>query len=742
MAWNGNNENKDLRSASEKALSNVGAPISFDVGKVGKPYKDGWDIERAYREGMQKVTWVFRCIDAIAGNQARLPVILRKGNDQRGEKTKANESLLEIFNSKSNEGENSFAFRYRISAQLLMSTRGVFIEKVRSRDGKIIALQLLPPQHTAPIPDSKKFISGFEVDMRNGIKLTLRPEDVCWIRRPHPLDPYLSMTPMESAGIAIELETLSKLYNRNYLINDGRPGGLLVVRGDMEDDDKQELKNRFRGNLSRTGSTTVIASEAGVDYVDTSASPRDAAYSQMREIQKNEIFAAFGVPESVIGNASGRTFSNASEELRVFWMETMAPHLHTLARALDELDDKYYVDFDTDDIPILILAKQERERYVMDEFQQGLISLNEYRTATGRKKVESELADSLLSNPNLTPIANTEKAFKTEEQQPVDMAGVDQSVPQDPNLLQAEGAPQMPQPAPPTPIEAPDPTLPASSQVAPENAAMTPDQQLSELENIQLQMQQKFVQEVETKADADTDRWTEILDRALERLFERQQRVVTEKAFGKRGVKALASGVLTVDMVFDPEVWNKQLADDIEPIILAIYMDAKDYVTSRTSNNVSPDPQETEKLAQQQIERMQQANTSTAEEIAAAIAVALMEEDEEERSVLLRLALVAIFLKLISRRRRDIAEHEAQASYNGGVYLAGKDAQGNFTKTWLTRKDSRVRNAHKFLEGKTVEFGDGFVVDGLVLRFPGDPIAPPALTYNCRCRLRFGFNAE
>ena len=732
MAWNSEN-NKDLRNSAEKAMSNPGAPIAFDMGRVGKPYKDGWDIDRAYREGMQKVTWVFRCIDAIAGNQARLPVILRKGNDQRGEQTKDNKPLLEIFNSKSNDGENSFAFRYRISAQLLMSTRGVFIEKVRSRDGKIIALQLLPPQYTAPIPDSKKFVQGFEVDMRNGTKFVLKPEDVCWIRRPHPLDPYLSMTPMESAGIAIELENLSKLYNRNYLINDGRPGGLLVVRGDMEDDDKQELKNRFRGNISRTGSTTVIASEAGVDYVDTSASPRDAAYTQMREIQKNEIFAAFGVPESVIGNASGRTFSNASEELRVFWMETMAPHLHTLARALDELDDKYYVDFDTEDIPILILAKQERERYVMDEFQQGLISLNEYRTATGRKKVDSELADSLLSNPNLTPIANTEKPFKPEEQQPVDMAGVDPNA-APPGLPPQEGAMEMPVPAPPTPVPAPD--MPAQPT---DTAALTPDQQLSEFEKIQHEMQLKFVQELETKADTDTDRWTEILDRALERIFERQQRVVLEKAFGKRGIKSISSGVLTVDMIFDREIWDKQLAEDLEPIILAIYTDAKEYVASRTSSNVVMEPQEVEKLAQQQIERMQQANTTTAEEISAAIAIALMEEDEEERSVLLRLALIAIFLKLISKRRRDIAEHEAQASYNGGVFLAGKENNVGMTKTWITRKDSRVRNAHKFLEGKTVEFGDGFIVDGLALRFPGDPVAPPALTFNCRCRLRFGF---
>ena len=194
--------------------------------------------------------------------------------------------------------------------------------------------------------------------------------------------------------------------------------------------------------------------------------------------------------------------------------------------------------------------------------------------------------------------------------------------------------------------------------------------------------------------------------------------------------------------MFDPEVWNKQLADDLEPIIIAIYQDAKEYVASRTSEEVALEPQEVEKLAQQQIERMQQANTSTAEEIASAIAVALMEEDEEDKSALLRLALIAIFLKLISKRKRDIAEHEAQSSYNGGVYLAGKDSAGGFTKTWLTRKDSRVRNAHKFLEGKTVNFGDGFVVDGMMLRFPGDPIAPPALTFNCRCRLRFGFNGE
>ena len=41
-------------------------------------------------------------------------------------------------------------------------------------------------------------------------------------------------------------------------------------------------------------------------------------------------------------------------------METMMPHLEQIARALDELDEEYYIDFETGNIPILIIAKQER----------------------------------------------------------------------------------------------------------------------------------------------------------------------------------------------------------------------------------------------------------------------------------------------------------------------------------------------------------------------------------------------
>lgn len=680
MAWN-NFQNKSLEGNQSSKSIGPGAPISHNPGYAGKAYSDSWDIERVYREGMQKVTWVARCIDAIAGNQARLPIVLRKDNSPVGEiltgsKAK-NSEILKLLNTKANIGENSFIFRYRLSSQLLMSTRGVFIEKIYGRDGGVIGLNLLPPQSTAPIPDPKNFVAGYEVKMPNGSVVIMRPKDVIWIRRPHPLDPYLSMTPLESAGIAIEIENLAKVYNRNYLLNDGRPGGLLVLRGEIDDDDKEELKSRFRGNIARAGATTVISSDDGADFVDTSASPRDAAYIQMRQITKEEILASFGVPESVIGNASGRTFSNAGEEIRVFWNETMLPHLEPIARALDDLDEEHYIDFNTSQVPVLILYEQERQRYLKDELGQGLISTNEYRTGTGRKEVESDLADSLLMNPNLTPIANTKKKMEEPAQ-----AGV----------MGAPGVPGMP-PAgpggPPAGAEAgmmpPDPTtMEGAMALAQQNEQMAqaagappvgpPEQTAMPTAPVQASANQYFMStksdnEWNSKVEVTYTRWTEILDRSLERIFERQQRVVLEKASGAKARKQLVAGALDTDSIFSADVWAKQMDEDIRPVLNSIITDAQ---TTYSEKSLVKNPLKKEDIIahlDSQMARIKSINEETAEEINNAIFATLTVFGEEDKASILRTALVGTFTNLLAKKKSQIAEDETRRAWSMGYHL-------------------------------------------------------------------------
>lgn len=675
MGWNIQNKSLQDDISTKAASIGPGAPVNQNPGFVGRPYRDSWDIERAYKEGMQKVTWVSRCIDAIAGNQARLPVILRADNSPHGEVLKGHKAkdnnILSIFNTKANIGENSFIFRYRMSSQLLLSTRGVFIEKIRGRDGRVIALSLLPPQSTAPIPDAKNFVAGYHVIMPTGQPVVMKTDDVIWIRRPHPLDPYLSMTPLESAGIAVEIENLAKVYNRNFLLNDGRPGGLLVLRGEVDDDDKDELRNRFKGNITKVGQTTVISSDDGADFVDTSSSPRDAAYIQMRQITKEEILASFGVPESVIGNASGRTFSNANEEHQVFWNETMLPHLEIMARALDELDELYYVDFDTSQVPSLILYDQERQRYLMQEFQTGLISTNEYRIASGRKDTQSDLADSLLMNPNLTPIANTLK--KMEEPPQAQVAG-------------PPGAPGAPMPgaaptgAPGQPAMPPDPTTMegamalAAQNAAPEAGGAAPETGAAPVPEGQMSygfggIQSKSADEWSIKASQSLVRWTEILDRSLERVFERQQRVVLEKISGVKARKSLSDGTLDTSQVWSADTWAKQLDEDIRPVLTAIITDAQSLYSEKSLIKAPLTREDILAHIDAQMVRIKSANSETFDEINSALFASFSIPGTEQRATAFRSSVVTTFTNLLGKKRGTIAEDESRRAWAIGSQL-------------------------------------------------------------------------
>ena len=52
---------------------------------------------------------------------------------------------------------------------------------------------------------------------------------------------------------------------------------------------------------------------------------------------------------------------------------------------------------------------------------------------------------------------------------------------------------------------------------------------------------------------------------------------------------------------------------------------------------------------------------------------------------------------------------------------------------WVATLDDRTRHEHRILDGKRVDIGEAFEVDGASIRYPGDPQAPGYLIYNCRC---------
>lgn len=96
----------------------------------------------------------------------------------------------------------------------------------------------------------------------------------------------------------------------------------------------------------------------------------------------------------------------------------------------------------------------------------------------------------------------------------------------------------------------------------------------------------------------------------------------------------------------------------------------------------------------------------------------------------------------IPRMNRDSAIRAAQTAMtgaqNGGrmaSYKAASDMGIKVRKRWIATKDSRTRESHQKLDGKTADWDKPFHSILGDIMFPGDPSAKPANVYRCRCTM-------
>lgn len=360
----------------------------------GQPAFSTWSAERAVQDGTERDIWAFRAVHMLALGVARLPVVLRDGDPWNGALLKGSDDpILRILNRRANGMEFGKMFRYRLTWQLSISKPGVFIERVISRRGDLLALKLLPLDITKPVPDVNGRLDHFKVSMPDGSSYKIPPEDVCWIRWPHPTDPWTGMTPFEALGISIDTSFAARLYNRRFLAKDGRPAGLVAIKGQMADDELDELSRRFSG-MGGVGDIAFIEDpEGGFQWQDFGAKPRDMAYPQLRGAMKEEILVGVGTPEGIAGNTSGRTFDNMDAEREGWYVDGVMPTAEVIADALtpwtaDGEEGNHCLGYDVSHIAVLGRHQRERDSYMLTEWLAGLITDDEYRDATGRDPLD------------------------------------------------------------------------------------------------------------------------------------------------------------------------------------------------------------------------------------------------------------------------------------------------------------------------------------------------------------------
>lgn len=390
-----------------KALADRVRASSTSYVVPGVPYRSQWDTKRAVNEAFEYNPTVYRCIEVLCSNGVTHPVQLRQGDPEEGPviDTRHDPSrLLYLLNRRANPWETARLFRWRLIAQYNLSKRGLFIEVIRSRSNGFGMINLLDPDLVDNVPNEVDPIHGFRIQTPNSVSgydylprfdpsktAQQQPSSVLWIRNPHPTVLWQGSSPVGPAGLSIDLDKFARLYNRRFLQNDGRPGGLLSVKGQVSRDTMELIQAQFQGGPESAGRTTVIQADA-VSYADTSGSPRDTLWGDTMDRSQAAICMAFGVPLSVLGDASGRTFDNADAEYTQFWEHKMLPMLRSLDDQLDVLTEvlgpEVFVRHDLSKVWVLGRYQREREDRLAADQQAGYISIDDVREAKGYNRLD------------------------------------------------------------------------------------------------------------------------------------------------------------------------------------------------------------------------------------------------------------------------------------------------------------------------------------------------------------------
>lgn len=745
--------------ADSVARATGGSSVAYGglggLGQVG-----GWDVDKAVASGMEKITWIFRAIDVIATNQARLPMRLLASRSD--DKRIVEDSRLDrILNGRANDYELSWQFRYRLSAVLLLSRRGAFIEVVNGRDGRPAQLHILPPGYVEPIPDPYTFVSGYKVQRGDWQVDILPPERVIWIRlKPHPTDPYAQMTPLTAAGLTAETEYYARIYNRQFIANGGKPGLLINVAGNLSQDDAEELRQRFSGGPITAGRTSVVEADH-VNVVDLSGKPSDMQWVELLTAAKEEILMAFGVPESIMGNASGRTFDNADAERENFWIDTMVPHCDGIAQSLDSLTgsttDDTVLAYNYEGIDVLQRMAQRRRAEALGEVNAGLRTVDEYLEIAGREPWNTPETTALW-RPGNVPLPRKEEDLEALMRlRPV-------GTPDPSGGLGALGLGMFGQQAQNANMD----TAGAKS-IERKSAAETrranrrarssgsANDQEGDLDPEHPYMEERLSLEgqIEGILSAwDAQQESVISDRLTHAKFRKGTRhweEPEEKALGDF-VKRRVLRRLNPDYAVEAQRWVRDLEGAMQRLLVrtirktalqaAIEMDQDgvlDKIRDTKSRNklVRLFGLDYERVLEQIYEQSMEVVRTAAQNQSARVRDKIADMDQEGASIR---QIEKEIRRLIGRRapwRKQLAVNVVTSAIEGTRVRAYSEAPGRYQKVWRSRRDERVRPTHVKANGQVRNVGSKFRVGAGFLMAPGDPTGPIGEVVNCRCWVEF-----
>jgi HK97 family phage portal protein len=722
----------------------------------------------AEARGYANSSVAYRCVAAIADNGSSVPLAVRQPD---GSVIEGHE-VAHLFNKRPNPLMSARIFKSLILQQGELAGQSfVWLDRGETglgpvAEGHIVfdQVDVIVDKPIAQRPTMANLL-GFMIRRADGTQVPVLPEEMLWLRYPHPFDPLGCLAPWKAARHAVDMDAYAREWQRSSYKNGATPSGVVYL-GQMEPDQFAAARAAWRSSMqgpANAGKNLLVSSPPGggtpVSYARVGLTAEEMDYLESRMANAAEVMMAFGVPHDYL--AAGTTYENRAAAKATLWSDTIKPKLEIIGSEIDRVllpSDAEEAEFDLSEVEALQEAQDSKANRARAAMYADITTVDEARALLGYDPLPGGIGANTLTPyraqwapvqgmPSDDEARSWDADFSrlpTTDVGPVVERAVEAAL----TRLLGAARPQADAPTTPRRLEL------TRADDTPKSPSLTDiNEAYDELEGVGRRAVQSLAREQRERVLRDFDRLMKKPERSAVWLGEVREQ---SAALAREQLLTLAPPDLDVvpaaratDMdvatgpdgweqrirlreIFDGGYWRRQTAKVLRPFVERAWR--------RGGVSITPsfdlDEPDVAGALDARVEELAGQVTATTEQVLRSQLLA-HGVAEGESIPELRARIQQVFTNLGDYRATMIARTETVGAYSAASHAAALEA-GAVRKTWLSTDDKRTRRTHKAAQGVTVPMNKRFEVTQS--RWPADPAAPANQSIQCRCALTFEFD--
>nr|WP_237502987.1 phage portal protein [Streptomyces sp. SID8374] len=724
----------------------------------------------AEARGYSNSAVAYRCVAAIADNGSSVPLAVRQpdGTVIDGHR------VAHLLNKKPNPFMSARVFKSLMLQQGELAGQSfIWLDRGETGLGDPTEAHIVfdqvdvvvdKPVHLRPTMAN---LVGFVIRRADGVQVPVLPEEMLWLRYPHPFDPLGCLAPWKAARHAVDMDAFAREWQRSSYKNGASPTGVVYL-GQMEESAFAAAKASWRSSMqgpANAGKNLLVASPPGggtpVSYARVGLTAEEMDYLESRMANAAEVMMAFGVPHDYL--AAGTTYENRAAAKATLWSDTIKPKLELIGSEIDRIllpSDSEEAEFDLSSVEALQEAQDSVANRTRASVYSDTLTIDEARAELGKEPLPNGLGAHTLT-PYRAQWAPVQGAPGGDEARSwdVDFSRLLPSAPDVGPVVERAVEAALARLLGAVPPQVDGPSVPRRRELtrADDDAPSPPsladiNEAYDELEAAGVRAVRALAREQQARVLRDFDRLMKKPERSAAWLTEvraeacalaREQQLVLappdldvvpaaratdmDVATGPAGWEER----IKVRDIFDGGYWRRATAAALRPFVERAWR--------RGAVSISPsfdlDEPDVATALTDRIDELAGQVTATTEQVLRSQLLAHGVADGESVPQL-RARIQQVFTNLSDYRATMIARTETVGGYSQASFLAALD-QGAVRKTWVSTDDKRTRRTHRAAQGSSVAMNKRFPLTQS--RWPADAAAPANQSIQCRCALTFEF---